>query len=57
MLPDNNVDASAVRGLVDAALVIARERQELLKDLRAALELNDTEGVLKLARKLCGLET
>jgi uncharacterized protein YpiB (UPF0302 family) len=56
MLHDKDVDASAVRGLVDAALVIARKRQELLKDLRASLEINDTEGALKLARKLCGLE-
>jgi uncharacterized protein YpiB (UPF0302 family) len=56
MLHDKDIDASAVRGLVDAALVIARNRQELLKDLRAALEINDTEGALKLARKLCGLE-
>jgi hypothetical protein len=56
MLHDKDVDASAVRGLVDAALEITRNRQELLKDLRAALEINDTEGALKLARKLCGLE-
>jgi uncharacterized protein YpiB (UPF0302 family) len=56
MLHDKDVDASALQGLVDAALGIARKRQELLKDLRAALEANDTERVLKLARQLCGLE-
>jgi hypothetical protein len=56
MFHDENIQASALQGLVDAALGIARKRQELLTELRAALESKDTEGALKIARQLCGLE-
>jgi hypothetical protein len=55
-MQDKRFEGSSVQGLVDAALEIARKRKETLTDLRKALEVNDSEGALKLARKLCGLE-
>lgn len=45
-----------LRGVVEAALEIARERRETLAQLRAALEKGENEKALRLARRLCGLE-
>jgi HEAT repeat protein len=49
-------DASGLAGLVDAAIEIARGRQETLQRLRAALEIRDNTTALRIARELCGLE-
>ena len=42
--------------LVDAAVTIARERQQTLASMRAALEAGNDSDALEWARKLCGLE-
>lgn len=43
------------RHLVQAALTIAARRREILLRLRKALEANDVQEAIKLAKELCGL--
>lgn len=49
------LEAANCKGLVEAAIAIARDRQETMKHLRTALEASDDAEALKIARKLCGL--
>jgi uncharacterized protein YpiB (UPF0302 family) len=44
------------KGLLEAAIAIAQERQQLLQSLRLALETPDNPEILKIAKKLCGLK-
>ncbi len=44
-----------LRGVLDAALAIARKRRDTLARLRAALENGNNSEALKLASQLCGL--
>ena len=43
------------QGLVDAALEIAEQRTQTLRQLRHALERGDNDLALSLARKVCRL--
>lgn len=45
----------ALSGVTDAILEVGRQRKALLQEMRAALQSEDTEKVLRLARRLCGL--
>ncbi len=47
-------DAPTLKGVVQAALEIARQRRETLAHLRAALERGDESEALRLAREICG---
>lgn len=47
---------AALDGLIDEALMIAQQRNELLGDLRIALLANAAEDALLLAAKLVGIE-
>jgi len=40
---------------VKSIIEIAKQRAELIRRLRAALEGNDTLGALRIARRVCGL--
>lgn len=44
-----------IRGTLEAALEIAEQRANTLRQLRDALESNDDVEALSIARKLCGL--
>jgi hypothetical protein len=46
---------SATSGVFDAAMEIARQRREILVQLRAALEAGDQPNINRFARELCGL--
>jgi hypothetical protein len=52
---EKTLEAANCKGLVEAAIAIARDRQETIQRLRAALEACDDVEALKIARKLCGL--
>jgi hypothetical protein len=59
--PDSTTTANAeqstpsVSGIVDAIITVGRQRNELLANLRSALESSQTEKAISLARRLCGL--
>jgi hypothetical protein len=42
-------------GVLDAALEICRQRRETLGLLRAALQANEHDKAISLAKELCGL--
>jgi hypothetical protein len=44
-------------GILDAALAIAKKRDEVTRQMRAALLRNDVSAVLDYARRLCGLSS
>lgn len=48
--------SASLSNLVDAALVVAERRRDILSDLRASLKGGENERALELARVLCGLE-
>ena len=52
---EKTLEVASYKGLVQAAMAIARERQETIKRLRVALESSDNAEALKIARTLCGL--
>lgn len=54
--PVIELDPSKTEGLYHAALQIAKEREELLKQLKVAYLDQDTENLYRIAAKLCGLE-
>ncbi len=54
--PVIELDPSTTEGLYHAALQIAKEREELLKQLKVAYLDRDTENLYRIAAKLCGLE-
>ena len=49
---DSNLTLS---GVTDAILEVGRQRKALLDQMRGALQSGDTEQVLRLAQRLCGL--
>ena len=53
--PSTVSHSEALRGVLDAALEIARRRRDTLAQLRAALEAGDHEQAITLAKELCGL--
>jgi hypothetical protein len=44
-----------LRQMVDAALSVARERQQLLEQIREAVEENNVDELVPLVRRYCGL--
>jgi hypothetical protein len=42
--------------LIQAALAVAHRRRELLMRLRSALQANEVEKAITLAKELCGLD-
>ncbi len=44
-----------IKQILHAALTIAARRREILLRLRKALEKNNVEEAIKLAKELCGL--
>ena len=46
---------TGVSGVFEAAREIARQRREILVQLRAALESGDQPNITRFARELCGL--
>ena len=45
-----------IERLIQAALAVAHRRRELLVRLRSALEANEVEKAITLAKELCGLD-
>jgi hypothetical protein len=48
-------ESSALSGVLDSALEIARRRRDTLAQLRAALVAGNQEQAITLAKELCGL--
>ncbi len=44
-----------LRQMVDAALSVAHERQQLLEQIREAVEENNVDELVPLVRRYCGL--
>ncbi|HEY2123515.1 MAG TPA: hypothetical protein VGH07_07965 [Chthoniobacterales bacterium] len=51
----NLTDTPELKGFVDTAIEIADARRQTLQRMRTALEADDRDEVLKLARELCGV--
>jgi hypothetical protein len=47
---------SSLRGVIDAALEITRQRKDTLRQMKAAILEDDTDEVMRLAKDLCGVE-
>jgi len=45
-----------IKQIVQAALTIASRRREILLRLRKALEKNNVQEAIKLAKELCGID-
>lgn len=45
-----------IEHLIRAALSVANRRRDLLARLRLALEKNDIDGAITLAKELCGID-
>ena len=48
-------DEDHLREMVDAALSVARERQQLLEEIRVVVEENNVDELVPLVRRYCGL--
>ena len=53
---DQTNDAASLKGVIEAALEIARRRSETLRLLRQALVTCDDTRALAFARDICGLD-
>jgi hypothetical protein len=49
-------DTRTLTGLVDIALAISEERGKMLAEMKKAIQAEDHERVIQLAKRICGVE-